>query len=100
MIHSPDCDCDAYACEMRRKGVQVSTVATPNRIANRKPPVMKFKDAPSWEAGRVGHRNADGTFVPVINEAGQPLRVKEYGERRAHIDKILDRKRRGIVDPS
>ncbi len=35
-VHPPDCECDAYACQMRRKGVQVSAAATPTRSGARR----------------------------------------------------------------
>jgi hypothetical protein len=96
MIHEPECDCGNFACELRRKNVSVAASATPNRVGNRKQPVVKHAEPPSWEAGRIGHHNKNGTFVPVITERGTHLRVKEYGERRTEIDAILKRKRQGV----
>lgn len=34
--HDKDCPCNAYACQLRRKGVTVSSAATPTRGSVRK----------------------------------------------------------------
>lgn len=88
MIHPPGCDCPAYACGLRRKGLQVSPSATPSRRrwAYRKPV------APSWEKGRVGERRPDGSWMPYLSPStGKPMGVKEMADRRGHVTEQIRR---------
>jgi len=90
--HPPECDCGAYACDLRAKGVRLSYAASPTMRSRR--PFRKL-ERPSWEAGRAGERRADGSFMPYVSERGRPIHVKEAGERRREISAIRDRQRQG-----
>lgn len=84
-VHDPDCGCDTYGCQLRRKGVDFSGAATPTRRARR--PFRKAEQ-PSWEKGKSGEHRADGSFMPYLNERGTPIGVKEYGENRHRLSEI------------
>lgn len=81
--HAADCGCDTYGCRLRRKGLQVSPQATPNRRrwAYRQP------KAPQWEKGRVGEPRPGGSFMPYLSpRTGKPIGVKEYAENRGNFE--------------
>lgn len=88
MIHPPDCECDNYGCELRRKGIQLSYDASPTARARRpfRPSVQ-----PSWEKGVAGEHRADGSFMPYLHGDGSKIHVKEMGERRKELTEVRDR---------
>ena len=92
MIHPVDCDCTAYACELRRKGIRYGYDATPVHRARRP---WRDKVNCSWEAGRAGEQRPGGTFMPYVTDNLRPIRVKEAGERRREISEIRQRQIQG-----
>jgi hypothetical protein len=91
-IHDPGCDCGAYACDLRAKGIRLSYAASSTMRARR--PFRKL-ERPSWEAAQAGERRADGSFMPYITERGRAIHVKEAGERRREFSEIRNRQRQG-----
>lgn len=94
MIHPSGCDCPAYACQLRRKGIRYSGSATPTaraRFAFRPPSNC------SWEAGKAGERRADGSFMPYLDGNGTPIRMKRLAEER---QKLTDIRTRQIQGPA
>jgi hypothetical protein len=93
MLHSLDCPCPAYGCELRRKGVQFGPSATP---VNRHRRPFREPVQPSWEAARAGERRSDGSFMPYLKLDGSMPRtigIKEGSERRHEIAAHRDRMR-------
>lgn len=93
MLHPDDCTCDTYGCQLRRKGVQLSPQATPNRrnnILGRRPNVpgqpIVYQDRP------------DGSKMPIITSTGDFLRRKQYLERKHEIDaKLAEQRSKPLV---
>lgn len=73
-IHPHGCDCNAYACQLRRKGVSISSKALPTRH-NRKPPKAHTNN--QWEKGISGENRGHGTFMPYLGADGKPLPIKQ-----------------------
>lgn len=93
MIHDADCTCeDTYGCRLRRKGVQVSPKATPNR-RNNIPPRQTFP--PSVNKRIIYDERPGGVKMPIITETGAPLRHKRYQENRHKINDQLARVKAG-----
>lgn len=91
--HAPDCDCDTYGCELRRKGFTLSSAATPTRTQRR-----PFRPGPrfnSWEKGVKGEHRPDGSFMPYLNGDGQKIHVKEFSENRKEYEAIRARQIQG-----
>lgn len=92
MIHPLDCECEAYACELRRKGIGFSYDATPTHRAKRP---WRPKVNCSWEAGRAGEQRGR-FFQPYVAEHSlRPIRVKEAGERRQEISDLRQQRIQG-----
>ena len=92
MIHPPDCDCEAYACELRRKGIGYSYDATPIHRARRP---WRPKVNCSWEAGRAGEWRGR-FFQPYVGEKSlRPIHTKEGVERRHEFSEVRQRQIRG-----
>lgn len=79
-----------YGAQLRAKGVSVAPSATPSRFQHGK---LRKPEAPSWEKGIPTEARPGGTQMPYLNEKGDRIRVKEYGQRRHEIDAIRDRQR-------
>jgi hypothetical protein len=94
MIHPTNCTCDAYACELRRKGIGFGYDATPT-MRPRRP--WRPKVNCSWEAGISGESRPGGTFMPHLDATGRPIRVKEAGERRRELTDIRRRQIQGTA---
>lgn len=92
-VHDPDCGCDLYGCQMRRKGINLSYDASPTRRARRR---WRPKVDASWEAGIAGEHRPGGEFMPYLDSTGtRHIRVKEAAERRVEISQIRERQRQG-----
>ncbi len=93
-VHAPDCRCDTYGCVLRRKGIRLSASATPTRTQRR-----PFRPGPnnSWEKGRIGEHRPDGSFMPVLNDAGQHMGVKEWADDRTRNEKRLKASKAGVA---
>lgn len=90
MIHPPDCDCGAYACDLRAKGVQVSPAGMVKH--NGKPPSKPRYN--NWEKGRAGEKRAGGSFMPYLDKTGTAIPIKKYSQGDyAKGKKALDRLR-------
>lgn len=82
-------DCNHYGCQLRRKGVMLTSKASPT-MRNNVPP--RTTPDPSWEAGVAVDRRRNGEVMPILDsDASRVIRVKEYGERRHEIDSALKR---------
>lgn len=82
--HAPDCGCPKYGCTLRRKGIALSSAATPTRQGRR-----PFRPGPrfnSWEKGVAGEHRPDGSFMPYLNGDGQRIQVKEFSEHRREFE--------------
>lgn len=82
--HPPDCDCPKYGCTLRRKGIALSSAATPTRTQRR-----PFRPGPrynSWERGVAGEHRPDGSFMPYLNESGKKIQLKEFSEHRSEFE--------------
>jgi hypothetical protein len=89
MIHDPNCECDAYACRLRRKGLQVSTAALPSQH-NRRP--TRRNTGQAWNAQLVYQDRPGGFKMPIYDpETGSQRRIKQYTEQRHKIDSQLAR---------
>lgn len=96
MIHPPDCGCDTYGCQLRRKGIQVPPSATPTRTQRR-----PFRPGPrfnSWEKGRAGEHRRDGSFMPHLGNDGQPITIKDWSENRCRYEDRLRQVRAGAPE--
>lgn len=86
MIHPPDCDCEAYACVLRRKGIGFSYDATPTHRAKRP---WRPKVNCSWEAGLAGEHRPGGFFNPYVGEHSlRRIHTKEASERHREISEV------------
>lgn len=76
MIHPADCDCGAYACELRAKAPQISTagMVRHNNIPPSKP---RYNN---WEKGKAGERRPNGSFMPYLDKHGSEIPIKKYSE--------------------
>lgn len=90
--HEHDCDCPAYACQLRSKGVRFSVMATGQTHVNRP---FRPKVNSSWEAGKAGERRVDGSFMPYMDGKGRLIPIKEGGERRRELSAIRERQIKG-----
>lgn len=76
----PSC---SYGCELRKKNLMVAPSAMPTRMNDKPPP----KANPAWERGIVTQKRPDGSEMPLLRPGSlEPMRVKEYGERRRDVD--------------
>lgn len=50
----------------------------------------------SWESARAGEHRPDGTFMPYLKPDFSTIGVKEYADRRGHLDTARERNRAGI----
>lgn len=88
MVHPYGCNCKAYACQLRRKGVAISSKATPTRH-NRKPPAEHTNN--SWEKGIAGENRGHGTFMPYLGNDGKPLPIKQRAEAEVKVKKLREK---------
>lgn len=95
-VHDPDCDCDTYGCQLRRKGTQVSPAATPNR-RNTIPP--RKIEASAYNKQVMGEHRAGGTFAPYLDSSLRPIRQKAFAERRHELTEIR-RAQLNATDPA
>lgn len=90
MIHPADCQCDTYGCQLRRKGLQVSPAAMPNRH-NR---VVKQTQPNAHNAQIRGERRPGGFISPYLHAStGAPVRAKEYEAKHHAIHDTIARSR-------
>lgn len=94
-VHPEDCGCDTYGCRLRRKGVQVSPAATPNRQRHVHRPIVK----PSWEAGIAGENRPGGGRMPYLKGNGDPITVKQFANNRGGLTEKLREVRTPITPP-
>jgi hypothetical protein len=88
MVHPHGCDCEAYACQLRAKGVSVSPKATPTQH-NRKAPAPHTNN--NWEKGVAGENRGRGTFMPYLGQDGKPLPIKQRSEAESKVKKLRER---------
>lgn len=84
-IHPFDCNCTAYACQLRSKAVQLSPAATPTRrnfVASNN---ARFN---SWEKGIATEKRKGGTEMPILNKDGQVIPIKKFIEQRHKYDEL------------
>jgi hypothetical protein len=92
MIHPPDCDCDRYGCQLRRKGIMLSYDASPTRRVRRP---WRPKVNCSWEAGKVVERRPGGFSMPYVDGTGRPIRQKQWSEQRRVLTEARQRQIQG-----
>lgn len=93
-VHDPDCGCDTYGCQLRRKGLDFSYNATPTRRSRR--PYRPKVGGGGWEAGKSGEHRTDGSFMPYIGDkSGRTIPTKEFSERRRQLTDARDRQIKG-----
>lgn len=86
----PGCD-EHYACRLRQNESMIMPSATPSRFRHGKIRPMK---QPSWEKGMAPAEDRPGGFkMPILNEKGGRMRIKEYTEKRREIESLRDRQR-------
>lgn len=89
-IHAFDCECEAYACRMRKKSIQVSPAGMVKH--NRKPPAKHQYN--NWEKGKAGEKRPDGSFMPYLDRNGSAIPIKSHSEGGFHkAEKALERAR-------
>lgn len=82
-IHPTNCTCDAYACQLRAKGIGYSSTTSPTMRTKR---TFRPRANCSWEAGVAGEQRPGGFFSPYVGERSlRRVHVKEAGERRREI---------------
>lgn len=74
MIHPPDCDCLAYACRLRAKGVQLSPGAA---TTQRRGKPGSNAEHNGWERGLAGEARRHGTFMPYLDATGKKIPIKQ-----------------------
>jgi len=88
VIHPPGCDCGAYACELRAKGISVKPSALPSRH-NRIPPRRTEGDP---FARQIVYQDRPGGYkMPIFTSDGDHLRIKQYREQEHKIKDQLAR---------
>jgi len=75
--HPRGCDCQAYACRLRAKGVQLDTGAATSVRKGKPDSNSRYN---GWERGVVGEERPDGTFMPYLSGEGSPIRNKAVSE--------------------
>ena len=85
MIHPRNCRCDAYACRLRAKGVQLDPGTT--RQEYRGKPGNNAQHN-SWEAGVAGEHRAGGTFMPYLDRKGNVIPIKQGVDNKFQHRKI------------
>lgn len=91
-VHPIDCTCDAYGCRLRRD-VQINTGAA---SSNRRGTPGDNARYNGWERGYATEVRADGSRMPILNEHGDMMRMKEASQRSAEIDESR-RRRQALV---
>jgi hypothetical protein len=92
MVHEHGCECGSYGCQLRLKGITVSSSATPSRGKRGKPAEHTNN---SWEKGIAGENRGHGTFMPYLNDKGKPMSIKQGSEQRHKIKEIRARQKAG-----
>lgn len=80
-VHPAGCDCGAYACRLRAKGVQVSPQATPTS-SNKSTTRPREHQYNSWEKGIATEKRAGGREMPILDREGQVIPIKKFTEQR------------------
>lgn len=93
-VHAPDCDCDTYGCQLRRKGIQVPPSATPTRTPRF---VQRRPRWNNWEKGIAGEHRRDGSFMPYIHANGAEIGVKEWSDNRRKYGSQLRAAKAGVT---
>lgn len=92
-VHPIDCDCDAYACELRRN-VQINTGGA---SSNRRGTPGSNSRYNGWERGYATEERPGGTRMPIINEHGNMMRMKEASERSTEIEATRRRRKSAVT---
>lgn len=90
-VHAPNCPCDAYACRLRRS-VQINTGAAKSQLRGRPGTNAEYN---GWERGYATEERPGGARMPILNEKGNRMRMKEATERAHEITEL--RRRRAAV---
>jgi hypothetical protein len=64
-VHAPGCECGAYACELRAKGITFDPGAA--RSTPRKGKPGSNAEHNGWERQLAGENRPGGTFMPYID---------------------------------
>jgi hypothetical protein len=68
--------------------------ATPSRFKHGK---IRKPVQPSYEKGIPTEVRPDGSRMPILNDKGRPMRIKEYNRRRREIESV---RKRQLTEPS
>lgn len=91
-VHPTNCTCDAYACQLRQKGIGFGYDATPT-ARHRRP--WREKVSASHNGGLNGEVRSDGSFMPTLDASGRKIHTKEGRERRREIEEFRRRRHQG-----
>lgn len=87
VCREPGC-VEHYGCRLRNKGILLSPAATASRSQNMVPTQV---DGPAFNREIMrDHRN-----MPILKPNGDPVRRKEWGEKRHSITETLRRVKAG-----
>lgn len=90
-VHPIDCTCDAYACRLRRN-VQINTGGVSSHRRGKPDSNARYN---GWERGFATEPRPDGSRMPILNEHGNMMRMKEASQRDHEIREA--RRRRQAV---
>lgn len=87
VCRDPGCPGCTYGCRLRKKGVVVAPSAMPSRHDRK----SGTPGNNSWERGIAGEHRPDGSFMPLLNEHREPIRMHEQANRRHEIETQVKR---------
>lgn len=100
-VHASDCDCDAYACELRRKSITVQPGVARHTPRKGTPDTNDHYN--QMNRGVAGEHRPGGGFMPYLkpdaNGVLQQVGVKEGRERRHEIRETRRRQREQATTP-
>jgi hypothetical protein len=79
----------------KEKANSISTGSVPGGANEKKGKPSRAE--PVWEKGVAGEHRPGGGFVPILNEAGAPMPIKEYTEKRRDITSKVRELRRNTT---
>lgn len=88
MMHAPDCECDAYGCVLRRKGVQLSPGQARSVLKGQAGSNSEYNGV---ERAIAGERRKGGTFMPYLDKKGNTVPIKQHRANEAHHREIRRR---------
>lgn len=81
-MHPVGCECPAYGCELRRKGVQLSAGQARSTTKGKLGSNAEYNGI---ERAITGERRKGGTFMPYLDTKGNTIPIREgRAERSKH----------------